>query len=188
MMRSTTPRPVSGSVQCGRIFRSMPPSFFLRDVLHQHDHALDAGHQVHRAAHALDHLAGDHPVGEVALLADLHGAEDREVDLAAADHREAVGGCREDARAGQRGDGLFAGVDEVGVDLGVVREGADAQHAVLALQPDGDLRVDEVGHQRGHADAEVHVEAVAQFLGARSISSWVQAMSDLRARCALDEG
>ena len=41
----------------------------LRGVLHHHDHALDAGDQVHRAAHALDHLAGDHPVGEVAVPA-----------------------------------------------------------------------------------------------------------------------
>ncbi len=30
---------------------------------------LAAGDEVHRAAHALDHLAGDHPVGEVAVLA-----------------------------------------------------------------------------------------------------------------------
>ena len=59
---------------------------------------LRAGHQVHRAAHALDHLAGDHPVGEVALLGDLHGAEDGEIDVAAADHGEAVG-AGEDGRS-----------------------------------------------------------------------------------------
>ena len=94
MMRSTTPTPVSGSVHLGRIFRSKPPSFFLRHVLHQHDHALHAGHQVHRAAHALDHLAGDHPVGQVALLADLHRAQDGQVDLAAADHARSCRGCR----------------------------------------------------------------------------------------------
>ncbi len=45
--------------------------------------AADAGDEVHGAAHALDHLAGDHPVGEVAALGDLHGAEDGEVDVAA---------------------------------------------------------------------------------------------------------
>ncbi len=48
-------------------------------------------------AHALDHLAGDHPVGEVALLANLHGAQDGKVDVAAADLPEAVG-AREDRR------------------------------------------------------------------------------------------
>ena len=64
MMRSTTPLPVSGRVHFGRIFELA----VLGGVLHHHHHALDAGDQVHRAAHALDHLAGDHPVGEVAVL------------------------------------------------------------------------------------------------------------------------
>jgi hypothetical protein len=59
-------------------------------VLHDHDHALDAGDQVHGPAHALHQLAGDHPVGDVAVLGDFHGAEDGQVDVAAADHGEAV--------------------------------------------------------------------------------------------------
>ena len=49
----------------------------LGGMLHHHDDALDAGDEIHRAAHALDHLAGDHPVGEIAVLRHLHGAEDR---------------------------------------------------------------------------------------------------------------
>ena len=57
-------------------------------MLHHDDDALDAGDEVHRAAHALDHLAGDHPVGEVAVLRHLHRAENGEIDMAAADHRE----------------------------------------------------------------------------------------------------
>ena len=101
------------------------------------------------------------------LLADLHRAEDRQVDLAAADHREAVVRA-EDRRAGDRRDGLLAGVDQVGVDLVLGRERADAEHAVLALQPDLDARRHVVGDQRRQADAEVHVEAVLQFArGAR---------------------
>ena len=75
-----------------------------------------AGDEVHRAAHALDHLAGDHPVGEVARLGDLHRAEDGEVDVAAADHREASRRCEKIAEPGMHRDGLLAGVDEVGVD------------------------------------------------------------------------
>src|SRR3989344_4797369 len=59
-------------------------------VLHEHHDALDAGHQVHGATHALDHLARDHPVGQVPLLGHLHGAQDGQVDLAASDHREAL--------------------------------------------------------------------------------------------------
>jgi hypothetical protein len=57
-------------------------------VLHHHDDFLDAADQVHRAAHALNHLAGDHPVGEVAVLGHLHGSQDGNVDMAAADHGE----------------------------------------------------------------------------------------------------
>jgi hypothetical protein len=44
----------------------------------------------------------------------------------------------EEAAAGQRGDGLLAGVDQVGIDLVLGRERPDAEHAVLALQPDVD--------------------------------------------------
>jgi hypothetical protein len=133
------------------------------DVFHQDDDALDARHQVHRAAHALDHLAGDHPVGQVAFFADLHRAQDGQVDLAAADHREAVMAA-EDGRALDGGDGLLAGIDQVGVDLVRGRERAYAQHAVFRLQPHF-LVAGEIGHQRRDADAEVHVKTVFEFLG-----------------------
>ena len=96
---------------------------------------LAAGDQVHRAAHALDHLAGDHPVGEVAVRGHLHRAQDRAVDVAAADHRERLG-RREVGAARQLGDRLLAGVDQVGILLALVRERADAEHAVLRLQHD----------------------------------------------------
>ena len=86
MIMSTTFLPVSGSVHSGMNLGSP----FLDDMLHDDDDLLDPGDQVHRPAHALDHLAGDHPVGDVALLADLHRAEHGQVDMPAADHREAV--------------------------------------------------------------------------------------------------
>ena len=59
-------------------------------VVHDDHHAADAGDQIHRAAHALDQLAGDHPVRQIAGFRDLHRAEDRHRDLAAADHPEAL--------------------------------------------------------------------------------------------------
>ena len=37
-------------------------------------------------------------------------------------------------------------------------------HAVLALQPDFDVRAHVVGHERRQADAQVDVEAVLQLL------------------------
>ena len=111
MTRLTTAAPVSGSVQARRSFGAP-----LRGVLHDDDDAADAGDEIHCAAHAFDALAGDHPVGEVAAFGDLHGAEDGEVDVAAADHGEGVG-AGEGGGAGGEGDGLLAGVDEVGVDF-----------------------------------------------------------------------
>jgi Zn-finger nucleic acid-binding protein len=74
----------------------------LGGVLHGDDDALHARDEVHRAAHALDHLAGDHPVGEVALLGDLHRAQDAQVDVPAADHREARRRRRRTPRRGGR--------------------------------------------------------------------------------------
>ena len=62
--------------------------FLFGDVLHQYDNAFDASDQVHRTAHAFDHLARNHPVGEIAFFADLHGTQNRQVDLAATDHGE----------------------------------------------------------------------------------------------------
>jgi hypothetical protein len=67
------------------------------------------------------------------FLGHLHGAQDRQVDMPAADHRERIG-AGEIAGRRQLRDGLLAGVDEVGILLALERERAHAEHAVLALQ------------------------------------------------------
>ena len=100
------------------------------------------------------------PVAETCIA-----PEDRRVDLAAADHPEA-GGRVEERRALAQGDGLLAGVDQVGVLLAVDGVGADAEDAVLGLQHDLDVVGHVVGHQRRQADAQVDVGAVGE-LGAR---------------------
>jgi len=46
-----------------------------RGVLHRDDDALGASNQIHGAAHAFHHLAGDHPVREVPVPVDLERAE-----------------------------------------------------------------------------------------------------------------
>src|SRR3712207_7032891 len=46
------------------LFRSL----VLGRVLHHDHNLLHAGDEVHGPAHALHHLAGNHPVGEVAVL------------------------------------------------------------------------------------------------------------------------
>ena len=118
MIRSTTP--AAGQRQGAR--RTQLRRAVLGDVLHQHDDPPRAVHEVHRAAHALDHLAGDHPVGDVPARGDLHGAEDRDVDLARRGSSRTRGRV-EEARPRPDRDRLLAGVDQVGVDLVVRRVG-----------------------------------------------------------------
>ena len=74
-----TPYPVAP----GSVIRARPVG-----VLHHHHDAPHPGDEVHRPAHSLHHLAGDHPVGEVAVLGHLHRAENGQIDMPAADHRE----------------------------------------------------------------------------------------------------
>src|SRR5271166_798679 len=146
----------------------------LGGVLHHHDDALDAGDQIHRPAHALDHLAGDHPVGEIAGLGHLHRPENGEIDVAAADHGEGIG-AGEEAGGRQLRHRLLAGVDEVRVLIALEREGAHAEHAVFALQLNVDAPGNVVRHQGRNADAEVDVEAVLQLLGGArraAVSLW----------------
>src|SRR6185436_833935 len=71
---------------------------------------------------------------------------------------------REIAGGRQFGDGLLAGVDQVGVFLALVREGTEAEHAVLALQLHAHAFGNVVRNQRRDADAEIDIEAVAQLL------------------------
>ena len=43
------------------------------------------------------------------------------------------------------------------------REGPDAEHAILALQNHVHPRRNVIRHQRGQADAKIHIEAITQF-------------------------
>src|SRR5439155_9977690 len=53
--------------------------FSLRSVLHGDDDPLGAADEIHRSAHSRHHLAGDHPVGEMAVRVDLQAAQDRHI-------------------------------------------------------------------------------------------------------------
>ena len=71
----------------------------LRGVLHQHPQPLGAGREIHRAADRRRGvvLAG-RPVGDVAVVRHLERAQHAQVQMPAADHREAVGMVAEDCR------------------------------------------------------------------------------------------
>ena len=129
MIMSTTPFPVMRQ----RALREDLRAAVFGGVIHHHDHALDAGDQIHGAAGPFDHLARHHPVGQVAVVRYLQAAQDGKVDMAAADHREGVGAA-EKARPGKSGDGLLAGVDEIGIDAVFGWVGTDAEQPVLRLQ------------------------------------------------------
>ncbi len=57
--------------------------------------------------------------------------------------------------AGERGDRLLRGVDEVGIELVLARPRPDAEEAVLRLQEDVGVVVEESGDEVRDADAEV---------------------------------
>ena len=132
-------------------------------MFHRDHDLFDTGDEVHCTAHAFDHFAWDHPVGDVSFLGDLHGAQDAHVDVSASDHGEGLGRC-ERSRAGAGGDGLFACVDQIGVDVFFGREGSDPEESVLRLKPDIHPVGDVIGDECRHPDPEVDNVAVLQLL------------------------
>ena len=129
-------------------------------VLHHHVGLLGADGEVHRAADGRDRVGrAGVPVGEVARDRDLERAEDADVEVAAAHHREAVGVVEERA-AGQERHRLLAGVDEVEVLVAFLRRRAHADDAVLAVQDDLAPGRQVIRDQRRQADAEVDDRAV----------------------------
>ena len=136
----------------------------LARVLHGDHHAGGAGDEVHGAAHALHHFARDHPVGEIAVLGHLHGAEDRQVDMAAAHHAEGIG-RREIAGRRQFGDGLLAlgdvGGDELLVEFDpearpLVHEVALAELADQPFQTHLAHVAEQILRRAGEVFAEAH--------------------------------
>jgi hypothetical protein len=116
---------------------------------------LGAHQQVHGAAHARHHLAGDHPVGDVAVLVDFQRAQDGVVHMTAPDDGKRGAGV-EEAAAGHDGDWLTAGVDQVGIHLGRIGgRRAQAHKAVIRLKQLLDAFGNVVGHLGRHAVAEM---------------------------------
>jgi hypothetical protein len=68
------------------------------------------------------------------------------------------------AEPAMRGHRLLAGVDEVGIHFASVGNGPMPSRP-FSLCSHTSMPGHVVGHQRGQADAEVHVEAVGEFPG-----------------------
>ena len=131
-------------------------------MLHGDDNLLGPGAQVHGPAHTGHHLAGDDPVGQIALLVHLERAQHGGVHVAAPDQAEGGGGVDERAAHGD-GGGRAARVAHVEVvDLGLA---ARAGHAQLGLQDDVHIIGQVGGDHGGQADAQVDKIAVLELLG-----------------------
>ena len=140
----------------------------LGGVLHADDALAGADAQVHSAAHAGHLLAGDDPVGQVALGIHFQSAQEAGIHVTAADQAE-VGGGVDEAAAESHGGGRTTGIHHVVrivivvAFLGGLAGGDDTQ-----LSVDDQLHVlgQIVGDQGGQADAQVHDVAVLQLFGA----------------------
>ena len=132
-------------------------------MIHDHDNPADTGHQIHGAAHTFDQLAGDHPIGQIAIFRHFHRTEDRHGNLAAANHSK--GGCAvKISGLRQFGNRLLARVDQIRIHLIFGWKRSHAEHAVFRLQghlnPLGDI----VGHKRWNPNAQIHIGAIFQLL------------------------
>ena len=123
-------------------------------MLHGHDDVLGGSDQVHRPAHSLHHLTRDLPVGDVALFAYFHGAQDGEIDLSGADHAETHGGI-EERGAFQRRNGLLAGIDQIRIFFAFERKRSDTEQSIFRLQHYFHAGGNVIGNQGRDPDAEV---------------------------------
>ena len=147
-----------------RALFQQPRRALARHMLHDDAHLARAGGEIHRAADQRAAVGHAHvPVGEIAVRRDLERAEDRHVDMPAADHRERPRGV-DDRGARPQGDAAAAGIDQIGVGLVLFRQGPDADHAVLRLEGDVDLRRQIVRAMHRQADAEIDHLAVGDVL------------------------
>jgi hypothetical protein len=164
MMRSTTPTPVSGSVHCGRIFRSIVPSFFF---------ATCSISTTTLFTPATRSMAPPMPLTILPGIIQLARSPFSLTCIAPRIDRLILP-PRIIAKLSWLPKMLLPG-SVVTVCLPALMRSASTSSSVgngpmpsmpfsLCSQTSMSGR-DEVGHQRGQADAEVDVEAVLQFLG-----------------------
>ena len=135
----------------------------LLGVHHGDDNFLGAAHEVHSAAHACNSLARDDPVGQIAVLVDLHRAQNGSVDVAAADDGEGFFRT-EEVRIRSIGDPVAAAVDDSVIFLARFGLAGQTGEAVLGLQNDVYAFRKEAGAHGRKTDAQVDDVAVMEFL------------------------
>ncbi len=131
-------------------------------VIEDRDDLACASGEVHCAADTGDFFSGNHPIGEIAPLADLHGSEHRDIDVASTDHGKAHGRVECAASVDDR-HRLFSGVNDLGVDLIVVGEGAHSKQSVLGMKDDSTGGINVVADQRRDADTKIDDASGGEF-------------------------
>src|SRR5437763_7279321 len=125
---------------------------------------LHARDQVHGAADCGDGAGlARGPVGQIAVLRDLERAEHAKIQVAAADHGEAVRVMKVRG-ARQRGHALFARVEQLGIAFAGLGRGAHAEHAIFRVVDQRAARRHEPGDQLRNANAQIHIGAVGDVL------------------------
>ena len=125
---------------------------------------LHARDQVHGAADCGDGVGlARGPVGQIAVLRDLERAEHAKIQVAAADHGEAVRVMKVRG-ARQRRHALFARIDQLGIAFAGPGRGAHAEHAIFCVVDQRAARRHELGDQLRNANAQIHIGAVGNVL------------------------
>ena len=118
---------------------------------------------IHGAADRRDAAGSGRPVGEIAGLGDLVGAEHGKVEVPTPDHGEGIG-VMEEGGTGLERDRFLPGIDQVPVLFAGLRRLAKAQNTVLRVVDHFAALGLEAGDHLGKTDAEVDVEAGLQIL------------------------
>src|SRR6476469_6247396 len=120
--------------------------------------------QVHGAADCGDGVVlARGPVGQIAVLRDLERAKHAKIQVAAADHGEAVRVMKVSG-ARQRRHPLFARINQFGITFVRLGRRAHADHAIFCVVDQRAALRHELGDQLGNANAQIHVRAVGNIL------------------------
>lgn len=101
-------------------------------VFYQYYYVLYVGYQVYCIVYVFDYFVGYYLVGQVFFVGDLYCVEDGQVDVVVMDYCEVVV-VVEVVGVGMCGDGLFVGIDQVGIDFVFGWEWVDVEQVVFGL-------------------------------------------------------
>src|SRR3954464_68361 len=120
--------------------------------------------QVHGAADCGDGAwLARGPVGQIPILRDLKRAEHAKIQVAAADHGEAVRVMKVRG-ARQRRHALFARIEQLGIAFTGTGRGAHAEKAIFCVVNERAACRHEPGDQLRNANAQIHIRAVGNVL------------------------